>query len=76
MLFQMELEGADPGGVFIAGRQARGQGGQNFLAPGEGVGQGVEDVGEQHGRDRARRGVFFRLIFGWGFHIVKLRYMK
>ena len=76
VLFQMELQGAHPVGVLIAGRQERGQGSQNFLAPGEGVGQGVEDVGDQHGRRRGRRGVFFRLIFGCGFHIVKQRYMK
>ena len=60
VLFQMELQGAHPAGVFVAGRQERGQGGQNFLAPGKGVGQGVEDVGDQHGRRQGRRGVFFR----------------
>jgi len=76
VLLQMELQEAHPDGVFVAGRQARGQGGKNLLAPGQGVGQGVENVGDQHGRDRARRGVFFRLIFEQGFHIVKLRYMK
>ena len=78
LLLEVELEHADVDGAAFAGRDEGSKGAQDFLATGEGIREGCEDVPDQDRESgtAAGGGLFFGLLFVFCFHIMKLRYMK
>jgi hypothetical protein len=78
VLLQMELEHADVRGAAFVPRNEGGEGAQDFLAPGERIGQGRQDVSDEDGQGvlAAGGGIFFVLLFVFWCHNMKLRYMK